>query len=281
MLMEFRSGGRSASVRLARAVLVAVSIGSAALAAATGAEAATVTIGSPLTGSYFPSTFSLTGTVANSVLPEAGAYVTSPVTGTVVRWRIMDGTGGPYRLRVLTPGSGSVYTGGTTSAPQTPTGPGVETFTTSLPIQAGQTIGLDNTHPTDGIGNSLFAGATNLSWAPSLGLGEARAASGGSGNELSFNADVEYPEPIVTPPAAPSGPPPPPGPAPPSATCLVPALKGKSLGAARKVLRRADCKLGMVRRLEGVTVKSGKVVKQGPKPGRRLAPGSKVTITLG
>lgn len=30
---------------------------------------------------------------------------TSPVTGTIVRWRIMDGSGGPYGLRVLTPGS--------------------------------------------------------------------------------------------------------------------------------------------------------------------------------
>lgn len=277
--MDPRSGRRIAFLCLIRVILVAVGIGGLALVPS--AQGATLTIGSPLTGSYFQSTFSLTGTVANSVLPEPGAHVTSPVTGTITRWRIMDGSGGPYRLRVLTPGSGSAYMGGTTSGPQTPTGPGVETFTTNLPIAAGQTIGLDNTNPSDGIGNSEFGGATNLSWVPSLGLGEARAATGGSGNELSFNADVEYAAPTAPPPAATGIEPPSSGPPAPSPNCVVPTLKGKSLGRVRKVLRRADCKLGKVKTLEGATAKSGTVVEQRPKPGRVLAPGSKIAVKLG
>jgi hypothetical protein len=238
-----------------------------ALLAATGAQAATVTVGSPLTGSFFPSTFSVTGTIANSTLPEGGANLTSPVTGTIVRWRIMDGSGGPYRLRVLTPGSGTTYTGAAASDPQTPSGLGTETFAANMPIQAGQTIGLDNTSPTDGIGNSEFGGAASISWAPSLGPGESRVGTGGSGNELSFNADVEYSLPI-----APIGPPAP------AVNCVVPRLKGKSLKAARKALTKAECKLGKVKGHKG---KSAKVRKQNPKPGKVLAPGAKVNVKLG
>jgi hypothetical protein len=262
--MAVPSRRQSASVRLAYMALAATSAW--ALLAATGAQASTVTAGSPLTGSFFQSTFSTTGTVANTTLPEVGANVTSPVTGTIVRWRIMDGSGGPYRLRVLTPGGGTAYTGGGASDPQTPVGLGVETFTTDLPIQAGQAIGLDNTNPSDGIGDSEFAGATSISWAPSLAPGETRVGTGSSGNEMSFNADVEYSLPI-----APVGPPAP------AVNCVVPKLKNKSLKADRKKLKKADCKLGKVK---GQKSKSAKVKKQNPKPHTVLPPGAKVNVTL-
>jgi PASTA domain len=36
-----------------------------------------------------------------------------------------------------------------------------------------------------------------------------------------------------------------------------------------------------VKKKEGVTAKTGKVVKQNPKPGKILAPGSKVSVKLG
>ena len=257
---------RAASARLACIALIAVN--ACALLAATGAGAATVTIGSPLTGSYFQSTFSLTGTVVNSTLPEPGANLTSPATGTIVRWRVMDGSGGPYRLRILTPGSG-VYTGGAASDPETPTGTGVETFITNLPIQAGQTIGLDNTNPSDGIGDSEFTGGANISWAPSLALGETRAGTASSGNELSFNADVEYSLPVTTVP--PSGSPPP------VAKCFVPSLKGRSLKADRKRLVKAGCRLGKVK---GRKSASAKVTRQSPKPGDVLPLGTKVNVKL-
>lgn len=60
--------------------------------------------------------------------------------------------------------------------------------------------------------------------------------------------------------------------------CVVPRLKKKALKAARRVVRRDDCKLGrVVRRRKG----SRHVIKQSPKPGTVLPPSSKVNVTLG
>jgi hypothetical protein len=64
-------------------------------------------------------------------------------------------------------------------------------------------------------------------------------------------------------------------------TCTVPKLNGKKLKAAKKDIKKADCKLGKVKKLKGATAKTGKVVKQSPKPGKVLAPGSKVAVRLG
>jgi hypothetical protein len=60
--------------------------------------------------------------------------------------------------------------------------------------------------------------------------------------------------------------------------CVVPKLKGKKLKAAKKALGRADCKVGTIQRRQG---KRGKVIKQSPKPGKVLAPGAKVNLTVG
>lgn len=62
--------------------------------------------------------------------------------------------------------------------------------------------------------------------------------------------------------------------------CTVPQLKGKKLKAAKKKISKADCKLSKVKKLHGATAKSGKVKKQNPKPGKILAPGAKITVTL-
>lgn len=62
--------------------------------------------------------------------------------------------------------------------------------------------------------------------------------------------------------------------------CKVPQLKGKKLKAAKKKVRKANCELGKVKKLDGATTKTGKVTKQNPKPGKILAPGSKIKITL-
>lgn len=62
--------------------------------------------------------------------------------------------------------------------------------------------------------------------------------------------------------------------------CKVPQLKAKKLKAAKKKIRKGDCRLGKVKKLHGATAKTGKVTKQSPKPGKILAPGSKVKVTL-
>jgi len=78
-------------------------------------------------------------------------------------------------------------------------------------------------------------------------------------------------------PPAPAPPPPPPTPV---AHCIVPKLAGKKLEAAKKALVAAKCKLGTVKKLDGATVKTGKVAGQGAKPGSKLTVGAKVAVTL-
>ena len=63
--------------------------------------------------------------------------------------------------------------------------------------------------------------------------------------------------------------------------CVVPKLAGKHLKAVKKSLKQASCKLGTVKKIAGPASKAGKVVKQSPKAGKALAPGSKVSVKLG
>jgi len=64
------------------------------------------------------------------------------------------------------------------------------------------------------------------------------------------------------------------------APCVVPSLKGHSLGAAKKSLHRANCKLGRVtmpvRAAHGALV----VIRQGQPRGTRLSGGAPVGVTL-
>ncbi len=68
--------------------------------------------------------------------------------------------------------------------------------------------------------------------------------------------------------------------APPARGCRVPKLQGKALKAARKLLKKADCRLGKLKRRVGGTAKVNRVVAQSPKPGKLLAPGTKVNLTV-
>jgi hypothetical protein len=64
--------------------------------------------------------------------------------------------------------------------------------------------------------------------------------------------------------------------------CVVPAVKNKPLKKAKTLLRRRGCKLGHVKKVDAPKPsKVGKVLKQNPKPGKILAPGARVRITLG
>ncbi|HEU5105832.1 MAG TPA: IPT/TIG domain-containing protein [Solirubrobacterales bacterium] len=63
--------------------------------------------------------------------------------------------------------------------------------------------------------------------------------------------------------------------------CVVPAVKNKTLRKAKTLLKRRGCKLGHVKKVEASAKKVGKVLKQAPRPGKVLAPGARVRITLG
>lgn len=63
--------------------------------------------------------------------------------------------------------------------------------------------------------------------------------------------------------------------------CHVPALHGATLAGARKRLRRANCRLGAIVKLHGVSAKVGRVAEQTETAGSSLAPGAKVGVRLG
>jgi uncharacterized delta-60 repeat protein len=64
------------------------------------------------------------------------------------------------------------------------------------------------------------------------------------------------------------------------ALCVVPKLKGKTLKAAKKAIKRAHCSPGKVTRAFSAKVKKGRVISQKPKPGKKLAEGSKVKFKI-
>lgn len=249
----------------------------AAVMQCASAQAATVTIGSPLTANFSASQAftNVPASWANIELPEAGAQPASPVSGTVVRWRVKGAfQGGPFSLQILRPSGGGAYTSVATSAPQTPSGESTQEFMTDLPIQTGDLIGLRTSNGTDRLGATLpTVGVNVFDWIPPLVDGGSPALPHSLlvEDELGFNADVEY-----TTAALPIGPPP----VQPAAHCVVPKLAGKKLKAAKKALKKADCKLGTVTAKQGATTSSGKVKNQSPKAGKTLAPGSKVKVTL-
>lgn len=63
-------------------------------------------------------------------------------------------------------------------------------------------------------------------------------------------------------------------------SCRVPKLRGKKAKAAKKAIRRSECRLGKVKRRASKKVPKGKVVSQKPKAGKQVAAGAKVTIVV-
>jgi hypothetical protein len=62
--------------------------------------------------------------------------------------------------------------------------------------------------------------------------------------------------------------------------CVVPKVKGKRLPAAKRAVRKAHCSVGKVTRAFSKSVKKGRVISQKPKPGKKLAAGSKVKLKV-
>lgn len=177
-----------------RLIRYASAVGLVAVTSAATVQAAPVTVGSPLTQTFEPTKFNTVGTVANIALPEPGAHLVSPTNGAVVAWHIVDAEGGPFRLRVLRPVAGG-YLASASSAPMSPAGLATQTFTTALPVQAGDLIGIDNSNAGDKIGViQPLAGAKFAAWVPPLGDGaSAPPKEEQEGYEVGFNAVVQPP----------------------------------------------------------------------------------------
>ncbi|HEY2717497.1 MAG TPA: IPT/TIG domain-containing protein [Solirubrobacterales bacterium] len=285
---------------------------------------------------------------------SGGASLTSPISGTVIRWHVSGFSGGPFSLQVLTPDGAGSYTSTGTSAPATPTSKATQTFSANVPIKAGQTLAIKNTNGADMVGYFVPAGAGSAFFVPPLGEGSSGIATTGLPVEYTYNAEVQ-PLPAISAISPSSGPtagstsvlisghdftgatavtfggtaatsfsvlsestitaispahaagdvavsvttlagsanaptsftfaapptPAPIAPAPPVAKCVVPKLLGKHLKGAKKAIRARHCKVGQVTKEEGVTAKTGTVVKQNPKPGTTRKAGSAVGVKLG
>lgn len=175
-------------------------VGLVLLACAAPVRASTVTVGSPMTipipeksRVHFPGP----ETIANVALAQSGASVTSPISGTVVRWRMAANyLGGPFALRVLKPdSSGDFFRYGALSASVSPTA-GPQTITTSLPIQAGDLIALEV--PSMSAVPFLKIPSSRAGWSsafsPPVPEGEAWGPMFEEPEwEFGFNADVQPP----------------------------------------------------------------------------------------
>jgi hypothetical protein len=137
-----------------------------------------------------------TNLVLNGDLAPNG--LTSPVTGTVTSWFFKSGSAtNTDSLRVLRPGAGVTFTGAGTSASVISVTGLNGPFTTSLPIMAGDHIGLNATNGA--IVESNAVGATQLFWTmPPLADGSARPGTVAGGNvEVLVQATVE-PSNVIT-----------------------------------------------------------------------------------
>ena len=159
-----------------RLLTAAAIVGSLTLAGAAGAEADTVTVGSPLTKSFSDYTPDSPTTFTNTSLDAPGALVSAPAAGVIRSWKVIDAGGGPLKLRVIRPLAGGLYTGAGTAVSGPITGPGVLKFKTKLRIKKGDLIGLATSAATDAIGAA--AGSSSLLFGPGLIDGSPNGSAG-------------------------------------------------------------------------------------------------------
>jgi IPT/TIG domain/PASTA domain len=179
--------------------LAVAAMSALALLAAPAAQASTITVGSVLPPGSVPTEFEQVRTLFNTALPEKGANLASPVNGTIVRWRMQDPEGGPFRLRVLRPNGSGAYTAVGTSNPATPAaGGGLQTFTANLPVRAGDLIGVDPANGTDKVAVAEAAGASyGFIFPPPFDAATVAPSGTVAGKEILLSAEVQ-PAPAIT-----------------------------------------------------------------------------------
>jgi hypothetical protein len=187
-------------VKLSRALLAMVVSAVAALALCANAGAANVTVGPSLTGAGWisePCEFAPSCTFANYELGGTGAYLTSPVTGAIVSFKVLGGsTAGTYRLRTVLPGETPVswfFKKAAATVAAVPN-PGVQSYPTSLSISAGETIALTASETAsisdlEGVGTSVWWEEEQPESGHVLGFPEAEV--------FGFNAEIQ-PAPTVS-----------------------------------------------------------------------------------
>jgi hypothetical protein len=192
--------------RLKLLVLLALVVSAAGAA---DAQAAIVTVGSPLLGTFMPANYGgLEGaTYTNLSIDEPGTnFAASPVDGRIVSWSEEASEGPAIRMSVLRRAGGTSYAAVGKSAPQSIISAGENTFPADLPIEKGDLVGLD-------IGKGDFLGIIR-SFTGRLGYWEPQIDEGipvsikasEEGVEVGVNVQVQ-PVPTITGLGTVSGPP--------------------------------------------------------------------------
>ncbi len=137
-------------------------------------------------------------TDAHRTLPAAsqaqgGLLATSD--GVVVRWRIKVADNvSPVALRITRPGDSAIRSGAGTGPTVTPTANATSTFEVRLPIQFGDTVGIDCCNPTALEAFAMTPDASYELWLPRLEDAGPTApffSSPNEDSELLVNADIE------------------------------------------------------------------------------------------
>jgi hypothetical protein len=120
--------------------------------------------------------------------------LSSPVNGTVERWRIRVGDSTRVtNLRIIRPLGSGLFTGAGTSASVTPPTHATTSYNVQLPIRIGDYLGLDCCDPDFFAPEAEFfvtgTGVRN-EWQPSLADGATRAPNRTNAYEIAVNADI-------------------------------------------------------------------------------------------
>ncbi len=173
------------------AVLAAVA--AASQAAAAGPQTVTLgsTVGTPTQNICLAQT---SCTYVPFYVSNSNPELLIPFDGTVTSFALNAGSaGGTVELRVLRPSGAGWYTGVGTSPAETLTLPGPNTFTVSLPVKAGDVLGLDDDSSAI-IFDSTSTSTSYLTnvYNPALGDGATgKASSSQSGYRLLMSAVVQ------------------------------------------------------------------------------------------
>jgi hypothetical protein len=322
----------------------AIAVAAVLSALAAASALAQITIGQFAPGTN-PSAYCVLGPFDGAPTGSAAAGYTVPTAGVITSWstNASEGAGQLLNFKVYRPLGGGKYLVVGHDGPRTLTPSVVNTFQASIPVQAGDVIGNDDTNAstvpsacefetgnpgdtawlapgeaTDGATiqaepeeenevranetATLLPPPTISGLAPASGsiaggasvvisganFAEVKSVSFGAAPASAFTVGSDGQITATAPPTASRGP------VSVAVTtvagtataaqrfaykaCVVPKLKGRTLKAAKKRLRKADCKLGKV---NGHKSNAAKVTKQRPKAGKVLRPGSKVNVNLG
>jgi hypothetical protein len=181
--------------QLAALVIGAVVAGSlAAVAIGSAGQGQTVTLGNVIASTTPKTNICPSGTDC-TYLPFQGPSTPAmqvPSDGTVTSFSInSDSTGGTVQLRVLRPATGGQFTAVSSSSAETIAATGISTFAVSMPVKAGDVIGLDNDSSALLFDTALPSPITEY-YEPALADGQTAAPSNTQdGDQLLLSATVE------------------------------------------------------------------------------------------